>query len=402
MNSLNNKNILLGISGGIAAYKSAELSRLLIKAGANVKVCMTPAAQAFITPLTLQALSGDTVHTELLDPAAEAGMGHIELARWADILLIAPATADLMARLRAGMAGDLLSTVALATNAPLHLAPAMNQQMWAHPATQNNVQVLQERAVIHGPDSGEQACGDAGAGRMMEPADIVAALANSIETEHSSLAQHHFLITAGPTREPLDPVRYLSNRSSGKMGYALARAAFERGAEVTVVSGPTQLDLPAGINKIDVMTAEEMLQAVTGNVSKTTVFIAAAAVADYRMQQIATSKIKKNDEVLTLQLERNPDILAQTSHNNPKLFTVGFAAETDDVLHYASGKLKRKKLDMIVANQVGDNKVFGQDDNQVEILTSDKQHFPIPKMNKDKLSHIILDHIDQYFTTKRK
>ena len=290
MNNILVKNILVGISGGIAAYKSAELVRLFKKADYDVRVCMTAGACEFITPLTLQALSGNPVHHALLDTEAEAGMGHIELARWADLVIIAPATADLMARLRAGMANDLLSTVVLATKAPVHIAPAMNQQMWAHPATAENLQVLQGRHQIHGPAAGEQACGDVGYGRMLEPSDIFDAVT---QPNIQKLTGHHLLITAGPTREPLDPVRYLTNRSSGKMGYAIAEAASAMGAKVTLVSGPTRLSVSDSIQRIDVETAEEMLEAVSNEVINADLFISAAAVADYRLKEISSIKMKK-------------------------------------------------------------------------------------------------------------
>ncbi|PWQ97698.1 bifunctional phosphopantothenoylcysteine decarboxylase/phosphopantothenate--cysteine ligase CoaBC [Leucothrix pacifica] len=403
MNKLSSKNILVGISGGIAAYKSAELIRLFKKADANVRVCMTNGAQEFITPLTLQALSGNPVHSTLLDPDAEAGMGHIELARWADLLVIAPATADLMARMRAGMADDLLTTLVLASNAPVHIAPAMNQQMWAHPATQDNVAELAKYHHIHGPAAGEQACGDVGYGRMLEPQEIVDAVVGTLnQTINTSdveqqLAGKRVLITAGPTREPLDPVRYLTNRSSGKMGYAIAEAAAAMGAEVVLVSGPTQLSVSDHIKRVDIETAEQMLSAVTSEVENCDIFIAAAAVADYRLKEVATKKMKKQGSGLHLELEQNPDILATTSIANPDLFTVGFAAETNDVIEYATGKLKRKQLNMIVANQVGINKGFDKDSNQVDILTADGEHITLPEMNKKQLAFDILDIICQTY-----
>ena len=391
------KNILVGISGGIAAYKSAELVRLFKKAGYEVRVCMTAGACEFITPLTLQALSGNPVHSALLDTEAEAGMGHIELARWADLVIIAPATADLMARLRAGMANDLLSTVVLATDAPVHIAPAMNQQMWAHPATQENVAVLQQRHKLHGPAAGEQACGDVGYGRMLEPQEIYDAVIRSFGDR--KLSGHRLLITAGPTREPLDPVRYLTNRSSGKMGYAIAEAASAMGAEVVLVSGPTRLSVSNSIKRITIETAEEMLAAVTNEVSNADLFIAAAAVSDYRLKSVSSTKMKKNKDsnVLQLDLVENPDVLATTSHANPDLFAVGFAAETNDVIKYASGKLKKKDLDLIVANQVGADKGFDVETNQVDILTADGNHHVLPEMNKSLLAYEILAIICQYY-----
>lgn len=407
MNKLSSKNIIVGISGGIAAYKSAELIRLFKKAGANVRVCMTDGAQEFITPLTLQALSGNPVHSTLLDPEAEAGMGHIELARWADLLIIAPATADLMARMRAGMANDLLTTLVLASNAPVYIAPAMNQQMWAHPATQDNVATLAKRHHILGPAAGEQACGDVGYGRMLEPQEIVDEILKSLDALRSAspskqqLLGKKVLITAGPTREPLDPVRYLTNRSSGKMGYAIAEAALSMGAEVVLVSGPTQLSVTDKIKRIDIETAEQMLSAVSAEVESCDIFIAAAAVADYRLKEIATKKMKKQGSGLQLELEQNPDILATTSIANPDLFSVGFAAETNDVIKYATGKLERKKLNMIVANQVGVDKGFDKDSNQVDILTASGEHITLPEMNKKQLAFDILDIICQIYNKEK-
>ena len=407
MNKLSSKNILVGISGGIAAYKSAELIRLFKKADANVRVCMTDGAKEFITPLTLQALSGNPVHSTLLDPEAEAGMGHIELARWADLLVIAPATADLMARMRAGMANDLLTTLVLASNAPIHIAPAMNQQMWAHPATQDNVAELAKRHNILGPAAGEQACGDVGYGRMLEPQEIFDEVIKSLDalelsnTPEQQLLGKKVLITAGPTREPLDPVRYLTNRSSGKMGYAIAEAAAVMGAQVVLVSGPTQLSVSDKIKRIDIETAEQMLSAVSAEVKGCDIFIAAAAVADYRLKEIATKKMKKQGSGLHLELEQNPDILATTSIANPDLFSVGFAAETNDVIEYATAKLKRKQLNMIVANQVGINKGFDKDSNQVDILTANGEHITLPEMNKKQLAFDILDIICQTYNKEK-
>lgn len=395
MNNQTTKNILVGISGGIAAYKSAELIRLFKKAGHEVRVCMTPGASEFITPLTLQALSGNPVHTALLDTEAEAGMGHIELARWADLVVIAPATADLLARLRMGMANDLLSTMVLATDAPIHIAPAMNQQMWAHPATQENVHVLSQRHTLHGPAAGEQACGDIGLGRMLEPQTLFDAV--SVTSTEKILTGHRILITAGPTREPLDPVRYLTNRSSGKMGYAIAEAASALGAEVTLVTGPTRLNVSDSIVRIDVETALEMLDAVTSSVANCDLFIAAAAVADYRLKDISTIKMKKNSESLQLDLEQNPDILATTSLANPDLFTVGFAAETNDVINYATAKLKKKALNLIVANQVGEKKGFDVETNQVDILAANGEHFTLPEMDKKALAYEILTIICKFY-----
>lgn len=369
MTSLANKQILLGVTGGIAAYKSADLVRRLQDAGASVQVVMTPAAQEFITPLTMQALSGNPVHTQLLDPEAEAGMGHIQLARWADLVLIAPATADFIARLSQGMGNDLLTSICLATAAPIAIAPAMNQGMWHNPATQANLDTLTKRKIaVFGPADGGQACGDVGPGRMLEPLQLVAAAASLFAS--GSLAGKKVVITAGPTREALDPVRYLSNYSSGKMGYALAQAAAEAGAETVLISGPTQLPAPARVRRIDVVSAEQMHSASQQEAQGCDLFIAAAAVADYRPAQIATQKMKKNDsDSLILTLIKNPDIVASIAALNPKPFTVGFAAESENLLEYARAKLARKNLDLVVANNISDSNIgFNSDDNAVTLI----------------------------------
>src|SRR5690554_3024190 len=364
--------VLLGISAGIAAYKSAMLARLLKQAGCEVRVVMTEGAQAFITPLTLQALTGEPVRTSLLDPEAEAGMGHIELARWADTILIAPATADLMARLAAGMADDLLTTLCLASQSRKVIAPAMNQAMWAHPATQRNAARLAEDGWrLLGPASGDQACGDVGPGRMLEPEEILAALLEPPKApEAAGLA---VTITAGPTREPLDPVRYLSNHSSGKMGYALAEAAAALGARVTLISGPVSLPCPAGVARIEVETALEMHEAAQRLAPESDLFIGCAAVADYRAESAAEHKIKKveGEEGLVLRLVKNPDIIAGVAAlpAESRPLVVGFAAETRDVERYARDKLARKGLDMIVANDVSREGLgFGSDHNAALLL----------------------------------
>lgn len=364
--------VLLGISAGIAAYKSAMLARLLKQAGCEVRVVMTEGAQAFITPLTLQALTGEPVRTSLLDPEAEAGMGHIELARWADTILIAPATADLMARLAAGMADDLLTTLCLASQSRKVMAPAMNQAMWAHPATQRNAARLAEDGWrLLGPASGDQACGDVGPGRMLEPEEILAALLEPPKApEAAGLA---VTITAGPTREPLDPVRYLSNHSSGKMGYALAEAAAALGARVTLISGPVSLPCPAGVARIEVETALEMHEAAQRLAPESDLFIGCAAVADYRAESAAEHKIKKveGEEELVLRLVKNPDIIAGVAAlpAESRPLVVGFAAETRDVERYARDKLARKGLDMIVANDVSREGLgFGSDHNAALLL----------------------------------
>jgi len=354
--SLTNKNVLLGIGGGIAAYKSADLVRRLKERGFDVRVVMSQSAQEFITPLTLQALSGHPVASSLLDPAAEAAMGHIELARWADLVIIAPATANLLARINAGMADELITTTCLATEAPIALCPAMNQQMYRNVATQANLTSLASRGyTLWGPANGSQACGEVGPGRMLEPLEIAELASDFFATKEVSaqpLAGQSVLITAGPTREAIDPVRYISNHSSGKMGFALAKAAAEMGATVTLVSGPVNLATPEGVTRIDVESAQNMLDAVMDNVDNKHIFIGCAAVADYRISDVATCKIKKSAEEMQLALVRNPDILATVASLPNRPFVVGFAAETHDVETYARDKLKRKNLNMIAANDV--------------------------------------------------
>lgn len=365
MSALSRKNILLGVTGGIAAYKAPDLVRRLRERGADVQVVMSRGAQQFITPMTFQAVSGRPVRTDLWDEAAEASMGHIELARWADLVLIAPATADTLSKLAAGLAGDLLSTVCLATEAPLVLAPAMNRQMWANPATQSNLEILRSRGVqILGPGEGDQACGETGAGRMLEPLEIAEAVA-AMSGAEGPLSGMSVLITAGPTREPVDPVRFISNRSSGKMGFALAEQAARMGAGVVLVTGPVHLDTPPGVTRIDVDTAEQMHQAVHAHVQDADIFIGAAAVSDYRVAEQAGQKIKKTREKLTLELLRNPDILASVSSlgTGKRPYTVGFAAETENLEEYAREKLSAKSLDLIAANLVGEGRAFDKDEN---------------------------------------
>lgn len=399
MQRLLNKQVVLGISGGIAAYKSAELVRRLKDAGAQVRVVMTRAAHEFITPLTLQALSGNPVHGDLLDPAAEAAMGHIELARWADLVLIAPATADLMARLATGRGDDLLTTLVLATDASIALAPAMNQAMWRDPATQANLETLLQRGFrVFGPAAGEQACGDVGPGRMLEPVELAMRCAECFEL--GLLSGRHVLINAGPTREAIDPVRYLSNHSSGKMGFALAEAAAEAGARVTLVAGPVNLPTPPRVQRIDVTTAVEMLAACE-QALPADLFIASAAVADYRPAQCAPGKLKKDttrEDGMTLHLVRNPDILATlATHARRPAYCVGFAAETDDVLGYASDKLTRKNLDLIVANDVSQAGIgFNSDDNAVTLIDRSLTPQPLPQASKQKLARQIIARIAQH------
>ncbi len=358
MNSLSTRRVLLGITGGIAAYKSAELTRLLIKAGAEVRVVMTQAATQFITPLTLQALSGNRVHTALLDAEAEAGMGHIELARWPDLILIAPASANFIAKLADGKADDILSTLLLATKAPIAVAPAMNQAMWANVATQENLGVLAARGVkVLGPASGEQACGDVGLGRMLEPPEIATLCAAMFGA--GLLAGLRVTITAGPTQEAIDPVRYISNRSSGKMAYALATEAAAAGAQVTLISGPVALATPERVKRIDVISAQQMLAASLEAAAQCDIFIGVAAVADYRPEQIATQKIKKGAATMTLELVKNPDIISTIAALDRRPFTVGFAAETIDVERHGAEKLQRKSLDLLFANDA--NATLGSD-----------------------------------------
>ncbi|MDO8330345.1 MAG: bifunctional phosphopantothenoylcysteine decarboxylase/phosphopantothenate--cysteine ligase CoaBC [Fluviicoccus sp.] len=367
--NLSNKRILLGISGGIAAYKSADLVRRLRDAGAEVRVVMTAAACQFITPLTLQALSGHPVHTELLDPEAEAGMGHIELARWADLVLVAPASADVIARLAAGLANDLLTTLWLACPGIKVIAPAMNQQMWVSSPTRENVECLLGRGVVVlGPASGSQACGDVGAGRMLEAVELARHCAGLFAT--GSLAGRRVVITAGPTREPIDPVRYVSNHSSGKMGYALAQACVEAGARVTLISGPVHLPTPERVQRINVGSALEMLSVAESAVSDgCDIFIATAAVADYRPVSVAEHKIKKTGDALTIELVRNPDIVATVASRPDRPFVVGFAAETRQVEEYAKGKLRDKRLDMIACNDVSRADIgFQSDDNAMVVF----------------------------------
>lgn len=387
--TLQRKRILLGVSGGIAAYKSADLIRRLRDAGADVQVVMTAAAQEFITPLTMQALSGHPVHTQLLDPEAEAGMGHIELARWADLILIAPATADSLAKLAQGLANDLLSTVCLASKAPLAVAPAMNQQMWAAASTQENIQQLRKRGVsIFGPAAGLQACGDVGEGRMLEPLALVEACAQVFPNQ--ALTGKKVVISAGPTREAIDPVRFISNHSSGKMGFSLAQACIEAGADVVLVAGPVHLQTPDRVTRIDVESAEEMRQAVLANMTSADIFIATAAVADYRPVHVLDKKMKKSHDTLILELIKNPDIVAEVAQLQPKPFVLGFAAETHDVVHYAQDKLQRKNLDMIACNDVSRTDIGFQSDDNALVLLWKEGHQVFEKMSKAQLARSMI------------
>ncbi|MEY4642266.1 MAG: hypothetical protein RLZZ227_2260 [Pseudomonadota bacterium] len=372
MSNLQNKRIILGITGGIATYKSAELCRLLIKAGAEVRVVMTAGAQEFITPLTLQALSGNKVHSRLLDAEAEAAMGHIELARWADLIVVAPASANFIARLANGEASDLLTTLCLARRGPLALAPAMNQAMWSNAQTQRNLaELIQNGVHLFGPAAGAQACGDVGMGRMAEPEQVLRDAAGLFAS--GALSGFKVTITAGPTREAIDPVRYISNHSSGKMGYALARAAVEAGAEVTLISGPVSLAPPERVKVVAVQSAQDMLQACRAHSGD--IFIGVAAVADYRAAEAAAQKIKKNADAMTLQLVRNPDILATMSATEPRPFCAGFAAETENLAANAQAKLAAKNLDLIFANDA--SATFGQDEASVTAYwRGGEQNFP--------------------------
>jgi phosphopantothenoylcysteine decarboxylase/phosphopantothenate--cysteine ligase len=362
------QRVLLGITGGIAAYKSAELTRRLMDREVEVQVVMTAAAQQFVTPLTFQALSGRSVRTDLWDPQAEAAMGHIELARWPTQIVVAPASADFVARLAHGLADDLLSTLCLASDVPITVVPAMNRLMWANPATQANIATLRERGVrILGPGAGDQACGETGPGRMLEPLEIVDAVLAQSKPSQGPLRGRKVLVTAGPTRERIDPVRFITNRSSGKMGFAVAEAARDAGAHVVIVSGPVNVATPWGLERINVETADQMLQAVQAQIADTDVFIAAAAVSDYRAQEIAPQKIKKTSDQISLPLTRTPDILATVAAGTPRPFVVGFAAETQNVERNALAKLAGKKLDMIAANEVGEGLAFDCDENALSV-----------------------------------
>jgi len=395
MHNLFNKRLVLGVSGSVAAYKAAELVRRLREAGAEVRVVLTKGGAEFVTPLTFQAVSGNPVHTELLDTEAEAAMGHIELARWADAVLVAPASANFLSRLAEGRADDLLSAVCLATAAPLAVAPAMNQQMWAHAATQDNLHRLRERGVrVFGPAAGEQACGDVGLGRMLEAVELAQLAANLFET--GRLSGRTVLVTAGPTREAIDPVRYLSNHSSGKMGYAVAQAVAEAGGRCILVSGPTALPTPPRVERIEVQSALEMHAAVMARINECDIFIAAAAVADYRPLEAAPQKLKKTEERLTLELVRNPDILAEVAALRSGPYTVGFAAETENLEANARAKLEKKSLDMIAANLVGEGRAFGTEDNALLVLTRTTQRM-LPTAAKGQLARALVEIVATHF-----
>ncbi len=402
MRTLNKKKILLGVTGGIAAYKSALLLRGLRESGATVRVVMTSAAQAFVTPLTFQALSGQPVFTELLDAEQESAMSHIELARWADLVLVAPASADFMARLTCGMANDLLSTLCLASTAPIKLAPAMNQQMWLNPATQENVQRLSARGLgIWGPDDGLQACGETGPGRMLEPEE----LRRRVEALYADALLHQVrvLLTAGPTREPIDPVRYIGNRSSGRMGFALAAALHGLGADVCLVAGPVALPTPEGVERVDVETAAQMNEAVLQRVQNSEIFVGVAAVADYRPVSTADQKIKKSAQPLRLTLEPNPDILAAVAALEGGPFSVGFAAETECLEEYAEAKRLSKGVDLIAANQVGIGVGGFESAENALLLLWDGGRESLPMMPKERLALKLAEAIaERYHTTMNR
>ena len=396
MRSLTNKRILLGVTGGIAAYKSAELTRMLVKAGAEVRVAMTPSAIEFITPLTMQALSGQRVHLDLLDADAEAGMGHIELARWADLIVVAPATADFIARMTHGQADDLLTTVVLASTAPIAIAPAMNQAMWADDITQNNLEALQNRSInVWGPASGKQACGDVGPGRMIEPQEIAHRCIGVFNT--TRLTGLKILITGGPTQEAIDPVRFISNYSSGKMAFALAAEAAEAGAQVTLVSGPVHLTTPDRVSRIDVKSAEQMLDAVMDHVAGTDIFIGVAAVADYRPVAPEEQKIKKTKNTMTLPLVKNPDIISRVATLSSAPVVIGFAAETENIEANAKEKLQSKGLDLVFANLAAET--FNSNDASVIALSRQSQQTLGPG-SKRSIARLMLDLIAEHFEKK--
>ncbi len=399
MQILQDKKIVLGISGGIAAYKTPELVRRLKEHGADIRVVMTDGAKAFITPLTLQAVSGNHVSDSLLDSQAELAMGHIELAKWADLIIIAPATADIIARITSGMANDLLSTLCLATSAPIAIAPAMNQQMWHAKATQANISTLKHWGLhIWGPGAGEQACGDIGLGRMLDVNELVTLSSDFFADKY--LKGQHWVITAGPTREAIDPVRYISNHSSGKMGYAIAHAALRSGAQVTLISGPVNIPAPTGCELVQVTSAEQMHEQALNYAPQATTFVACAAVADYRVADIADEKIKKDNKHMQISLIKNHDIVADVAKLADKPFVVGFAAETQNVEHYARGKLMRKNLDLIAANDVAKaGQGFNSDDNALTIYSAiDK--IEIPLANKHIVAKQLVSLINQHYQAK--
>jgi phosphopantothenoylcysteine decarboxylase/phosphopantothenate--cysteine ligase len=395
------QKILLGVTGGIAAYKSPDLVRRLMDRGAEVQVVMTRGAQQFVTPLTFQAVSGKPVRTDLWDEAAEAAMGHIELARWADEVVIAPATAEFIARLAHGLADDLLTTLCLATTAQITVAPAMNRQMWANAATQTNVRLLRERGVrFLGPDSGEQACGEVGVGRMVEPTRIAEEIF-TVRGAPGVLKGLKVVVTAGPTRELIDPVRFISNRSSGKMGFAVAEAAREAGAHVVLVSGPVQICTPTGIDRFEVESAEQMLNAVQQHIVGADIFVSAAAVSDYRCCEVSREKIKKTSDTMALSLSRAPDVLATVSRSESPPFLVGFAAETENVERNALAKLVGKNLDMIAANKVGEGLGFDKDDNALTVYWNGGQR-ELALTSKAALARQLIEVIAERYRARKE
>ena len=396
MEAMLKKKILLGVTGGIAAYKSAELVRLIIKSGAEVRVVMTAAATEFVQPLTYQALSGHRVYTDIFDAEADSAMDHIELARWADLMIVAPASADFIAKMRDGYSDNLLLSLCLASKQPVAIAPAMNQQMYANQATQDNIKQLATRDVlIWGPDDGEQACGDFGPGRMLEPTAIFERIVESLGP--GKLNGTNVLITAGPTRESIDPVRYISNRSTGRMGFALARAAQQAGAGVTLVSGPVHLNEPPGVERISVSSAIEMRDAVIDRVAQVDIFIACAAVSDYRVEQVAAKKIKKSRQKMKLELIPNPDIVSEVSGLKNGPFTLGFAAETEKVEQHAREKLQRKNLDMIAANLVDAEQTgFESDTNELIVIWPDGQQL-LTLNDKNEIAKQLIDLVAEHY-----
>ena len=399
MNTLFNKRILLGVTGSIAAYKACDLVRQLRQSGCDVRVVMTRSAMEFVSPLTFQALSQHTVHRDLLDEKAESAMSHIELARWADAIVVAPASADFIARLSVGRADDLLCAICLASSAPLAVAPAMNQQMWQNESTQANIQLISNRNIrVIGPGSGDQACGENGPGRMLEPSEIIHEMMSMFVSQ--ALSGLTVIVTAGPTREPIDPVRYISNRSSGKMGFALAQAVVKAGGKCILISGPVQLATPEKCERINVETGAQMLEAVQNQVRNANILISSAAVSDYRPAETATQKIKKQHTDLNLALIRNSDILEWVTEHNPNIFTVGFAAETIDVEQNARDKLARKNLNMIVANNVSDSDIgFDSDDNEVTVFWKEDQR-TFYRASKHRIARQLIDLISQQFSRR--
>ncbi len=396
MEAMLKKKILLGVTGGIAAYKSAELVRLIVKSGAEVRVVMTTAATEFVQPLTFQALSGHRVYSDIFDAEADSAMDHIELARWADLLIVAPASADFIAKMRDGYSDNLLLTLCLASKQPVAIAPAMNQQMYANQATQDNIKQLATRDVrVWGPDDGEQACGDFGPGRMLEPTAIFDRIVESLGP--GKLKGRKVLITAGPTRESIDPVRYISNRSTGRMGFALARAAQQAGAGVTLVSGPVNLNEPPGVERISVSSAIEMRDAVIDRVAQVDIFIACAAVSDYRVEQVEAQKIKKSRQKMKLELVPNPDIVSEVTGLKNAPFTLGFAAETEKVEQHAREKLQRKNLDMIAANLVDAEQTgFETDTNELIVIWPGGQQL-LTLNNKNESAKQLIDLVAEHY-----